>query len=342
MFSARHWFGSTGLLLLLTGLLACAPGVRTWVAKTPQPLKVEDVAVYPFTVQFYGNASLSYERTVDLVSSVLEPGRFRVYSFGDFQVFTQENVGLYEGRSLLQVIKAENIALEGLALLKGGATLVPESFDRAPKREDGTRTVTGPITVDLYIELYHYQQQLRLARAEQRLVLDPLKATPNDPFPELTVAVRALADKTLSLASKNIQPGRILPTYPLVTYADHSLLFKIATDDKPSLGRFMLSQDEVDAEISVLKGYQYFYPEITLLEAQRLNATPGVMIKQLPEGWMQGQGLEVGDIIQKIQGMLVSAEHQLRRWAALQKPGERFTFTITRQGKVIELPIQKP
>lgn len=342
MFSARLGLVLTGFMWLCLSLWACAPSVRTWVAKPTQPLSLEDIAVYPFTIQFYGNASLSYERTVDLVSAVLEPGRFRVYSFGDFQVFTQETVGLYEGRSLLQVIKAENLALDKLALLKGGATLVPESFDRAPKREDNQRTVTGPITVDLYIELYHYQQQLRLARTEQRLVLDPLKATPNDPFPELTAAVRTLAAKTLSLAIKQLQPGQILPTYPLVTYADHSLLFKIATDDNPSLARHMLSQDEVDAEISVLKGYQYFYPDITLMEAQRLNATPGLLVKQIPEGWIKGQGLEVGDIIQKIQGVPVSAQHQLRRWAALQKPGETYLFTVTRQGKAVELQIRKP
>lgn len=325
--------------LLLT---ACGPRVVTQVAPGNIPRAVNTIAVYPFSVQFSGTPGLSYEKTVDLVNAALEARRYDVYSYGDFQLFTQDTVGLYEGRTLLSVIKEENIPLESLALLRGGVMLEDPARTLAPRRDETQRVIRGKLPVLIYVELYHYERQERLARAETRVVLDPLQSDQGDPFPLLTKTVRQLAQTTLALAEKRAVVPAARAPFPISYYADHSLLFRIATDDAPSIARFMLSQDEVEEDTSWMKGYQYFYPEISLLEVQRLNMTPGILVRSVDAPWLLEQGLQVGDILTSLNGKSLRAAHQLDRLTARLESGDQLTFELVRKGKKEVITVTSP
>lgn len=329
-------------LLLMTAFSGCGPRMETRVAPGRTALPLSHLAVYPFTVEFGKGSSLSYEKTVDMVEAARAPGRFQVYSFGDFQLFTLDNTGLYEGRTLLSVIKQDKIPLDGLGVMKGGVQLKPEARALVPVREGTKRDLNTRLPVSLYVELYHYQQQTPIVRVDMDLTLDPLESKEGDSFPALTKAVRRLSQKAIELAVKrSVVPP---PTFklPLSYYADQSLFFRIATDDTPSLARFMLTQDEVEGDISLLQGYQYFYPAISLLDAQRLNNTPGLLVKKVDAPWLSDQGLQADDLIVRIDGQEVRAAHQLDRFSSKLEPGGQIAFEVMRRGQLQSIVATRP
>lgn len=340
--SLSRRFSALVLGLACLWLLGCAPRVTTRVDSSKNPIPISHVAVYAFTVQFGDGLSMSYEKTVDMVNAALAPNRFQVYSYGDFQLFTLDNTGLYEGKTLLSVIKHDQIPLEGLMVMKGGVQLRPEAQALVPQREDGKRDLNARLPVTLYIELYHYQQQLPIVRLDMDLTLDPLDARDGDRFPSLTHAVRQLSTRAIELAMRRGTVPAPHFKLPFEYYADHSLLFRIATDDNPSLARFMLTQDEIEGDMALLEGYQYFYPSITLLEVQRLNNSPGLLVKKVGAPWLSEQGLQEGDLILKVNDEDIRAAHQLDRVAARLEPGQQLPMTIVRKGELKDLLLTRP
>lgn len=342
-------------LALLLGLVACGPqrvkhgivkhGIVKHGVVASQSWQVSSLAVYPFTVRFSQTPSLSYEKTVDLVTEAVATQRFQVYSYGDFQLFTVDDAGVYEGRTLLSVIRDDKIDIGKFAIMKGGVELLGAEGNAPQGRADAVRAQAaqkGSLPVRVWVEVSHYKEQVVLFRAEQQLLLEPVRATETDPFPQLTLAVRTLAREALKGLISRVQVAPPSPPLPFQFYADHSLLFRIATDDVPSIARHMSSNDEVENTIQLLQGYQYFYPAITTLEVERLQLSPGLLITRIDAPWVQEQGLEPGDILVRVQGQPVVAAHQLARHARLLVPGGTLVLSVIRKGKPVDVTLARP
>jgi hypothetical protein len=333
--SIRWWWLAFALLAA-----GCGPKLVTTVAPGENQIEVSSIAVYAFQLRGRTEPALSYQKTVDLVSAALAPRRFLIYSFNDFQLFNLDSLDAYEGRSLLATARDEGLDLNRLAILKGEALFVTDDPGQAPA-QSGHRAADRS-QVKASVELYHYGLHQTLARAETTFVVDPLDATQVDPYPALTRQARRLADQVMAMVLKRVKAPPPHAPLPITFYADHDLLFKIASDDTPSLARQMLSMDEVGKAAELLRGYQYFYPDISLLQLQRLDQTPGLLVTGVSESWLQAQGLEPGDLITRVNGRRVESAHQLDRQVARVVSHEPLKMTIVRRDKEVELELKQP
>ena len=86
---------------------------------------------------------------------------------------------------------------------------------------------------------------------------------------------------------------------------------------------------------SVTRGYLGFAPErLSPAEQQRYGVKQGVLVVSVSEGTPAAEaGLQVEDIITKINGQTIDNEAHLRDVIARTAPGEKLTLTVVRGGK---------
>jgi len=337
----------TPLVVTIAALLTgCGVHSVTTVAPQAAQLQVAAVVVYPFQVKLRSAPALTYQKTVDLVDAALAPRRFQVYSYGDLQLFPLDSLDAYEGQSLLALVAKEGLELNRLALLKGAVMLETAEGESGSSPAQEGHLQGEVLNVRARVELFHYGEQAPIVSSEARFSLDPLEATPIDPFPTLTREVRRLAASVMETALKHVKAPAAHERLPIDGYADHALLFRVASDDHPSIARRLLALDEVDQASTLLQGYQYFYPDISLLQVQALHQTPGLLVTGLSAPWLEAQGLRVGDHLIRVNGLRIEAPHQLDRQAmrAGMEPlrGEPLKVEVLRKGETVMIELRHP
>ncbi len=84
--------------------------------------------------------------------------------------------------------------------------------------------------------------------------------------------------------------------------------------------------------------FEMITPE--LAQAENLSVQSGALIREVvPDGPADQAGLKAGDIVQKVDGEPVDAEHTLRARIAARHPGDEVTLTVLREGETHEIKV---
>ena len=310
-------------LLAALGMLSCAGSTELLISDNPMP--VSAMVVEPFDVRYPSDPWTSYMHTVEEVSAALNAGLTPVYSYGDFNAFPLDGQDFYAGQNLMSMIAEAGLNQKEVALLRGTATALEI---RAPRRAGPDSPVNGDLDIELRVELFHMGNRQVIASGQTRFVAKAIdSAGAGKPHPELTRQHSTLVEKVLDAAAKPMETAAST-TLPIQVYEDHERVFRIGTDEQPSIATKLDDMDPIDQSTEILQVYEWFFPEIEPAQLARLQQQDhGLLVVNEPS-----DVLEPGDVITHAGGSPVVATHQLHRAWANTPPGESLTLIVDRSG----------
>ena len=84
--------------------------------------------------------------------------------------------------------------------------------------------------------------------------------------------------------------------------------------------------------------FEMITPE--LAKAENLSVDSGAIVREvIPGGPAEAAGLKAGDIVQKVDGEAVDAQHTLRDRIAAHRPGDEVKLTVLRGGETHEIKV---
>ncbi len=281
----------------------------------------------------------AYVQTVHIVEQVVRRRRAMVYAHDDFGGFPVSGSRLYETPTLLDAIRRDGVDPAGVALLE--ARIVPAGTGDLPAveaRQGGHRHARA-IRARVSVEMVRFSPRTPIVSASGEVDIDPLDALPADPWPVASRLVQALTEAVLDAAETalSLPPPHAAP--PFSFYATHHILFELEPPGGTSLERKMAGLDDLGRSMVLLEGYQKFYPDITVLEVERLARTPGLLVTGTTTMAQEEGSLTSGDLVVAVNGRPCLTSHQLDRLFARSRPGDVIRLTVLREGDRKEIAL---
>lgn len=328
-------------LRLLAALLlgSCTRSTVQVNLRQGDELKVQSVAIYPFTFRWAEPAYRSYELSEMMVLQSIATNRYAVFGPGEFKLIRATSDNPFVGSDLALGLADRGLSPTEAIVFRPSAerraqSAVKELYDENGKPR-GTQLVEE-ITVLARIEVFHSASRELIADVTARAEVDPFSARdPSDPLPELSLLLRKMMDALLvELATR--APGRLVERAPGFEYLwnpRQSLDF--AMEGRPPLSKELKKVDALEQDIVVDARLRFFLPAADDTMLGRLKRMPGGLY--VTKVVNPKSGLQTGDVITEVNGEAALPQSLHRQLRAAD--GKPVFLKVKRSSGMVELKL---
>lgn len=335
----------TLFLLAAAALSGCASlPIETRLRPGP-PLKVDAVAVYPVAFRWSEPAYRSFELSHDLVNRLLGLERFAVFGPGEIKILRAMDDNPVASTNLAVVLAERDYSPTAALILRPWMERSVQSDTQALYDDKGRQIGekrTEHVTVLIHLEVHHSGVRDPLGEVSCKVDLDPFaEREESDPMPEVRDALRRVLDATIGVLddANRIQAARIRRPLGFAYLWNPRALYDYEEPGRPSLERWLATQDALTRDVTRLARLRFFTPDFTDRTLSIMNKLPGgLWIARVSRHDVDLRG---GDVIVEIGGEPALPQVLARRLRAAP-PGGKVPIIVRRPADRVklELPVR--
>jgi hypothetical protein len=307
------------LALLLLGAGCASKGAVRVEADPDRPIAARVAVVYPYAFRWDEPPVRSYEKSMDVVLSLVAKERLLVFGPGDVALVRPGDPDPSVGTDVVRILLARGLDPRAFLAFRGWAERrVARGMAVVEGKGRTLAASSEEVTYVAHLDVWDGaagRTVLELSGSVQ--ALPPGDRPEHDPAPELTALHRRLVEEAWALLEPRLTAPR-LPGGPLEVRWLPAAALDWAPAGEKSLRERMASMDPVLADLERLNVYRYFDPDAP---ARRLNADlrlPGGLLVLAARG-AAAEALREGDVVTAVGGEAASPQ-ALQRAIAFSGP----------------------
>jgi hypothetical protein len=326
-----------GLAALASG---CASRGAVRVEAAPdRPVAARVAFVYPYAFRWDEPPVRGYEKSMDVVLSLVAKERLLVFGPGDYQLVRPGDPDPSVGTDVVRILLARGLDPRGFLAWRGWAERrVARGMAVVEGKGRTLAASSEEVTYVAHVQVWDGAAGRTVVEVSgSAQALPPGDRPEHDPAPELTALHRRLVEEAWALLEPRLTAPR-LPGTPLEWRWLPAAALDWAPAGQPSLRERMAGMDPVQADLERLDVYRYFDPDAP---PRRLNGDlrlPGGLLVLGARG-AAAEVLREGDVVVAVGGEAPASPQGLQRAIASSgTAGPRLTVARGAERLEVALP----